>query len=237
MTCCIDCTVSNASKEFQTTNSGQKKVKAEVRAGPHISGHDTAAAASVMMHQSKSTGESGLDSLASEGEVVPSSSSSAMRRTTSCADQKVVGRSDPATEICDVSIKIADLGNACLVDRHSTDLIQTRPFRSLEVILGADYNTTADIWSTACMAFELATGTVLFDPRTRDDRSEDEDHLVYIIELLGPIPPHIATVGKYAQKFFNPQGKLVIGLKNIFREFELGDLKRILILILGFHVV
>jgi serine/threonine protein kinase len=187
--------------------------EADVREGPHINGHDSATAASLMMHQSKSTGESGLDSLASEGEVACSSSSSAMRRTTSCPDQKVVGRADPVTEICDISIKIADLGNACWVDHHFTEDIQTRQYRCLEVLLGAGYNTAADIWSTACMAFELATGDYLFEPHTGDDYSRDEDHLAHIIELLGPIPRHIATVGKYAKEFFNRKGKLVIGLK------------------------
>lgn len=35
--------------------------------------------------------------------------------------------------------------------KHFTDDIQTRQYRSLEVLLGAGYGTPADIWSTACM--------------------------------------------------------------------------------------
>ena len=54
--------------------------------------------------------------------------------------------------------KIADLGNACWVDHHYTEDIQTRQYRALEVLLGSGYGPPADIWSTACMAFELATG-------------------------------------------------------------------------------
>lgn len=41
------------------------------------------------------------------------SSSSSMRRTTSCPEQKSGRKSDPVKEICDIDIKIADLGNAC----------------------------------------------------------------------------------------------------------------------------
>ncbi|XP_013909947.1 PREDICTED: SRSF protein kinase 3, partial [Thamnophis sirtalis] len=57
-----------------------------------------------------------------------------------------------------IRVKIADLGNACWVHKHFTEDIQTRQYRALEVLIGAVYNTPADIWSTACMAFELATG-------------------------------------------------------------------------------
>ena len=35
--------------------------------------------------------------------------------------------------------------------RHFSEDIQTRQYRSLEVLIGAGYGTPADIWSTACM--------------------------------------------------------------------------------------
>lgn len=35
--------------------------------------------------------------------------------------------------------------------KHFTEDIQTRQYRSLEVLIGAGYSTPADIWSTACM--------------------------------------------------------------------------------------
>lgn len=124
-------------------------------------------------------------------------------------------RRDPALEECNVFVKIADLGNACWVDRHFTEDIQTRQYRSLEVILGSGYDTSADIWSTACMVFELATGDYLFEPHSGDTYSRDEDHLAHIIELLGPIPKHIVFRGTYAQQSFNRAGELrnITGLK------------------------
>ncbi|XP_055883878.1 SRSF protein kinase 3-like isoform X2 [Biomphalaria glabrata] len=116
---------------------------------------------------------------------------------------------DPVQEICDeFPVKIADLGNACWTYHQFTEDIQTRQYRCLEVLIGAGYDTPADIWSTACMAFELATGDYLFEPHSGEDYTRDEDHLAHIIELVGPIPRNIALSGKYSREFFNRKGEL-----------------------------
>lgn len=108
-----------------------------------------------------------------------------------------------------VFAKLADFGNACRSNRPVTDDIQTRQYRSPEVIIGADWNETADVWSAACMFFELLTGDFLFDPRTGKDWNRDEDHLALMIELLGDHPPKEWTMsGKYAREFFSNAGKL-----------------------------
>uniref|UniRef100_A0A8C1LK85 non-specific serine/threonine protein kinase n=1 Tax=Cyprinus carpio TaxID=7962 RepID=A0A8C1LK85_CYPCA len=107
-----------------------------------------------------------------------------------------------------IRVKIADLGNACWVHKHFTDDIQTRQYRSLEVLMGAGYGTPADIWSTACMAFELATGDYLFEPHSGEDYSRDEDHIALIIELLGKIPRKLIMNGKYSKEFFTKKGDL-----------------------------
>lgn len=122
---------------------------------------------------------------------------------------------DPAFVECDFEVKIADLGNACWVHKHFTEDIQTRQYRSLEVLLGAGYGSSADIWSTACMAFELATGDYLFEPHSGEEYSRDEDHLAHIIELLGEIPRRIISLGKNSKHFFNRKNELrhITGLK------------------------
>ncbi|KAM7134270.1 LOW QUALITY PROTEIN: SRSF protein kinase 3 [Macrochelys suwanniensis] len=107
-----------------------------------------------------------------------------------------------------IRVKIADLGNACWVHKHFTEDIQTRQYRALEVLIGAGYSTPADIWSTACMAFELATGDYLFEPHSGDDYSRDEDHIAHMVELLGEIPPHFALSGRYSREYFTRRGEL-----------------------------
>ncbi|KAK2507752.1 hypothetical protein MC885_009018 [Smutsia gigantea] len=113
-----------------------------------------------------------------------------------------------------IKIKIADLGNACWVHKHFTEDIQTRQYRAVEVLIGAEYGPPADIWSTACMAFELATGDYLFEPHSGEDYSRDEasslstDHIAHIVELLGDIPPAFALSGRYSREFFNRRGEL-----------------------------
>lgn len=132
-----------------------------------------------------------------------------LNRTNSTKDR------DPAFESCEIEVKIADLGNACWVHKHFTEDIQTRQYRSLEVILGASYNVSADIWSTACMAFELATGDYLFEPHSGENYCRDEDHIAHIIELLGPIPKKIVASGTLSHFVFNKKGELrhITGLK------------------------
>ncbi|KAM9831135.1 SRSF protein kinase 3 [Syngnathus typhle] len=108
----------------------------------------------------------------------------------------------------DATVKIADLGSSCWVYKHFCEEIQTRQYRSLEVLLGSDYGPPADIWSVACIAFELLTGDALFEPKAGASFSLEEDHIAQIMELLGKIPPAVAMSGKYSADYFNHRGNL-----------------------------
>jgi serine/threonine-protein kinase SRPK3 len=82
--------------------------------------------------------------------------------------------SDLPPDYSEIEVKIADLGNACWVDRHFTTDIQTRQYRAPEVILGSRYDTSADLWSLGCMTFELLTGDYLFDPKAGKRYKKDD---------------------------------------------------------------
>jgi serine/threonine-protein kinase SRPK3 len=131
-----------------------------------------------------------------------------------------------------ISVKIADLGNACWTNHHFTNDIQTRQYRSPEVILGAKWGASTDVWSMAAMVFfhppfpqckllltlqtqvfELITGDYLFDPQSGTKYGKDDDHIAQIIELLGPFPKSLCLSGKWSQEIFNRKGEL----RNIHR--------------------
>ena len=109
-----------------------------------------------------------------------------------------------------IRVEIADLGNACWAHKHFTEDIQMSQYCSIEVLIGAGYSTPADIWSMACMAFELAMGDYLFEPHSGEDYSRDEDHIALIIELLGKV--------RFTDRFLLEKNTLCWG--NISRSFS-----------------
>lgn len=85
--------------------------------------------------------------------------------------------------------------------------IQTKQYRALEVIIGANYSYPADLWSVGCLTFELATGEYLFNPKDFHDLGSHDDHLALIWELLDGIPPYITRSGFRSDLYFQ-DGKL-----------------------------
>ncbi|XP_047338920.1 SRSF protein kinase 1-like [Impatiens glandulifera] len=108
----------------------------------------------------------------------------------------------------DMRCKVVDFGNACWADKPFADEIQTRQYRAPEVVLRSGYSFSTDMWSFACMAFELAAGEMLFTPKAGRDYSEDEDHLALMMELLGKMPKKIAIGGALSKDYFDRHGDL-----------------------------
>jgi serine/threonine-protein kinase SRPK3 len=108
-----------------------------------------------------------------------------------------------------ISIKIADLGNASPSKQHFTEDIQTRQYRAPEAILGRrDWGTRADVWSVACVIFELLTAEYLFDPHGQGELfTKDDDHMAQIIELMGDFPLDAKMGGRYSREIFDHSGK------------------------------
>ncbi|CAE6910555.1 AFC3 [Symbiodinium sp. CCMP2592] len=101
------------------------------------------------------------------------------------------------------SIKLIDFGNATYVDMHHSSIIQTRQYRSPEVILQIGWSEKADIWSLGCILFELYTGNVLFDTHA------SMEHLGMIDRILGHFP--VAMLSRASEKakkrFVMPSGQ------------------------------
>ena len=72
-----------------------------------------------------------------------------------------------------------DFGSACLEDRTVYTYIQSRFYRSPEVLVGVKYTATIDMWSLGCISAELFLGLPLFPG------SSEYNQLYRIIDMLG----------------------------------------------------
>ncbi|GMM34692.1 serine/threonine protein kinase [Saccharomycopsis crataegensis] len=144
---------------------------------------------------------------------------------------KPVTIDDSNRDLYTLNIKIADLGNACWYNGHFTEDIQTREYRSPEVLLGARWGCAVDVWSAACIIFELLTCDYLFEPHESRSYCKDDDHIAQIIELLGTFPSALMKQGVHTLEFFNSRGELrriselkPWDLKSILKEkYQFGD--------------
>jgi len=77
-------------------------------------------------------------------------------------------------------------------------------------MLGSKYNLTADMWSLACMTFELLTGELLFNPKKDNNNAygKNDDHLAQMMELLGRFPKKMSMRGEKAKKYISSKGNL-----------------------------
>lgn len=94
-------------------------------------------------------------------------------------------------------IKLIDFGSACREDRTVYSYIQSRFYRSPEVVLGHAYTTAIDMWSLGCVAAELFLGLPLFPAQSQYDL------LQRLIKVLGGKPPDfILRHAKNTSKYF-----------------------------------
>lgn len=66
-----------------------------------------------------------------------------------------------------------------------------------------------DVWSAACVVFELLTAEYLFDPQGQGELfTKDDDHMAQVIELLGDFPLEAKMGGRYSRELFDHTGAL-----------------------------
>ena len=94
-------------------------------------------------------------------------------------------------------IKVCDFGSACFRNQKIFKHIQSRYYRSPEVIIGYPYNEKIDIWSIGCIAAELYLGLPLFKGTC------EFDQLKKIIEILGDLPPKMLKNSSNLKYYYN----------------------------------
>ena len=86
-----------------------------------------------------------------------------------------------------------------------------------------DWGATADIWSVACVVFELLTAEYLFDPQSQGDLfGKDDDHVAQIIELLGEYG-ETKWGGRYSRELFDSSGTCPLPLAFISLSRHCGE--------------
>jgi serine/threonine protein kinase len=94
-------------------------------------------------------------------------------------------------------IKLIDFGSASFFGQQIYTYIQSRFYRSVDVILGImPFTPAIDMWSLGCIVAELYIGLPVFPGHS------EYDQLSKIIELLGPIPKYLLDKSRNTRKFF-----------------------------------
>ena len=110
---------------------------------------------------------------------------------------------------------IIDFGSSCFSDQDIYNYIQTRWYRSPEVLVEYDHNYDykIDIWSLGCIVYELYIGTTLFQ-----GRNELEQMVIIYDTIKKPEYKFISKCGKY--KYFDNKGilKKIIYSGNDYRD-------------------
>ena len=96
-----------------------------------------------------------------------------------------------------IQVKIIDLGSGCYESQQIYTYIQSRFYRSPEVMLGHKYSPAIDIWSLGCILVELYTGVPLFPGKN------EEDLMSRIVEVLGIPPKDLIDQAPRKLKFFD----------------------------------
>lgn len=95
------------------------------------------------------------------------------------------------------SLKVIDFGSACFEGHTVYTYIQSRYYRSPEVIMGLPYTDSIDVWSLGCICVELFRGIPLFPGNC------EYNQLRLIINLLGLPPARMIEKGRNSSKYFS----------------------------------
>jgi dual specificity tyrosine-phosphorylation-regulated kinase 2/3/4 len=98
-------------------------------------------------------------------------------------------------------LKVIDFGSSCFENEKVYTYIQSRFYRSPEVILGMSYGLPIDMWSLGCILAELLTGYPIFPGEN------EQEQLACIMEIFGPPEKHLIEKSSRKKLFFDSLGK------------------------------
>lgn len=121
-------------------------------------------------------------------------------------------------------VKIIDFGSSCYESEKVYTYIQSRFYRSPEVILGMVYNQRIDMWSLGCIIAELLTGHPLFMGEN------EQEQIACIMEIFGVPEKSMISQCSRRKLFFDSVGnpRMHVSSKNVKRYPGTKSLKKVL---------
>jgi len=121
------------------------------------------------------------------------------------------------------AIKIVDFGSSCQLGQRIYQYIQSRFYRSPEVLFGIQYDLAIDMWSLGCILVEMHTGEPLFSG------SNEVDQVNKIVEVLGLPPKHVLDQSPKAKKYFHllPDGSYVLNVSKDGKKYRGASSRKI----------
>ncbi|KAF4438057.1 CMGC SRPK kinase [Fusarium acutatum] len=109
-----------------------------------------------------------------------------------------------------LKVKLSDMGGAYFFNDPPKKPIVPIGLRAPELILKGELHETQDIWSFGCILFEMITGRPIFyiwgPPKY--DTSLNDEHLLEVIEKLGPLPEELFSHWKTSSLYYIEDGKM-----------------------------
>ncbi|KAL5038891.1 hypothetical protein BDV3_002084 [Batrachochytrium dendrobatidis] len=102
------------------------------------------------------------------------------------------------------NIKVIDFGSSCFENERLYTYVQSRFYRSPEVILGIPYHMSIDMWSMGCILAELYTGYPLFPGEN------EQEQLACIMEIKGVPPLSVLSQGTRTKVFFDSRNQPIL---------------------------
>jgi serine/threonine protein kinase len=111
--------------------------------------------------------------------------------------------------LLDIRVKIIDFGNAYTkqIAKREYDIFShsrpTRHYISPEILLRHEHWVESDMWSFGCIAYELLTNRVLFNPYRDNSMGINSMHLASIINVFNrQFPESLLKNGRKSKKYF-----------------------------------
>ncbi|KAI0547702.1 serine/threonine-protein kinase SRPK3 [Xylaria curta] len=122
-------------------------------------------------------------------------------------------------------IKLADFGGAFWIGKPPASIVTPVALRAPEIILRSQASPASDIWSFGCLMYALLTDCPLFQVFDFGRQADviDDEHLIALSEVLGPLPDHMRAEWPRYTTYFGPGGERLNARPEDFDESEMGQ--------------